>query len=259
MLIFILIPMLLILGYSLITTTSSGVIKLTFENIRRCFEPMYLKIIARSFITAICATVLCFIIGYPIAVILSDDTFKRKSTLIFMLLAPMWMNFLLRTYAWLTILEKNGIINRFLSFLRLPNINILYTDAAVMLGMVYNFLPFMILPIYTVISKIDKKLLEASEDLGAGKRQTFMKVIFPLSLPGVLSGTIMVFMPAVTTFVITRLLGGGKTSMIGNVIEQQFLSARNWAFGSALSAILMLFILICVYIANRKGKLEGIV
>ena len=166
----------------------------------------------------------------------------------------MWMNFLLRTYAWMTLLERRGLINTFLSWLRLAPLNLLYTQEAVVLGMVYNFLPFMVLPIYSVLSKIDQQLIEAAEDLGADSVTVFRKIIFPLSLPGVISGITMVFMPAVTTFVISRLLGGGQFTLIGNLIEQQFLYVGDWNFGSAISMVMMLVILLSMGVMSRYDK-----
>lgn len=167
---------------------------------------------------------------------------------------PMWMNFLLRTYAWMTLLEKNSVINVVLNFLHLPQMNILYTNQAVVLGMVYNFLPFMVLPIYSVLVKIDKSVLEAAEDLGANYIVTLKRVILPLSIPGVISGITMVFMPAVTTFVISRLLGGGHYTLIGNLIEQQFIFVGDWNFGSAISFVLTVIILISMGIMRKYDK-----
>jgi len=250
--VFTIIPLVLV-GVYAFTASYNGTLQISFENIKEVFNPLYLRIIGYSFWVAFITTVLCLILGYPASYILSGNTFKHKNTLIFLLLVPMWMNFLLRTYSWLTLLENNGIINSFLVFLNLPKMQLLYTDTAVYLGMVYNFLPFMILPIHSVLSKIDKKLIEASEDLGASKSEIFRKVIFPLSLPGVFSGVIMVFMPAVTTFVITRLLGGGKKEMIGNVIEQQFIIAGNWGLGAAFSLLLLAIILGCMCFLNKRG------
>jgi len=163
---------------------------------------------------ALFSTVICLIIGYPAAMVMAGNAFERKSVVLLLFVVPMWMNFLLRTYAWLTILERNGVINVLLANLNLPSLNILYTEGAVVLGMVYNFLPFMVLPIYSVLSKIDRGVVEAAGDLGANSLQVFAKVIFPLSLPGVVSGVTMVFMPALTTFVISRLLGGGQFTLI---------------------------------------------
>ena len=257
MIVFIVVPLFLIVGYSVISINSNGVFQLDFSNLSKCFEPIYLRIIGFSFFTALMSTVLCFLLGYPMALILAGNTFKRKNTLLFLILAPMWMNFLLRTYAWLTILEKNGIINKFLGIFGIAPLHLIYTTGSVMLGMVYNFLPFMILPIYSVVTKIDNNLIEAANDLGASKVDIFRKITFPLSLPGVFSGIIMVFMPAVTTFVITRLLGGGQNEMIGNVIEQQFIVSGDWAFGSSISVLLMVIILICTAITNKYDLEEG--
>jgi spermidine/putrescine transport system permease protein len=170
---------------------------------------------------------------------------------------PMWMNFLLRTYSWMTLLEKNGPLNSILSALSLPTINILYTETAVVLGMVYNFLPFMILPIYSVVSRLDKSLIEAAQDLGCNDVKVFKRVTLPLSLPGVISGITMVFMPAVTTFVISRLLGGAQFMLIGNLIERQFLSSGDWGFGSALSIILMLLILLSMGVMSKYDREYG--
>src|SRR5699024_4535886 len=164
---------------------------------------------------------------------------------------PMWMNFLLRTYAWTTLLGRNGIINSIIKALGFEPLKLIYTDSAILLGMVYNFLPFMVLPIYTILIKIDKNLIEAAEDLGAGKLEVFSRVIFPLSIPGVVSGFTMVFMPAVSTFIISCFLGGGKYMLIGNLIEQQFLWSGDWHFGSAISIIMMIFILISMSITTR--------
>lgn len=250
MLVFTLTPLFLVAWYAIY---DNG---FTLSHISAVFEPIYLRIILYSFWVAFLTTVICLGFGFPIAVILSGDTFKHKNALLFLLLAPMWMNFLLRTYSWLTLLENNGIINNIIAFFGFERQQLLYTETSVYLGMVYNFLPFMVLPIHSVISKIDNKIIEAARDLGASKKEILRKIIFPLSLPGVFSGILMVFMPAVTTFVITRLLGGGKKEMIGNIIEQQFIVSGNWGLGAALSLVLMIIILFCVYLLNRKS-VEG--
>jgi spermidine/putrescine transport system permease protein len=189
--------------------------------------------------------------------ILASKEYSRHKTLSILFIIPMWMNFLLRTYAWLTLLEKNGIINSILSFFSLPKINILYTNTAVVLGMVYNFLPFMILPIYTVLMKIDRRLIEAAQDLGGNSFTVFRRITVPMSIPGVMSGITMVFMPAVTTFVISKLLGGGQYALIGNLIERQFLQVYDWNFGSAISIIMMIFILISIAIMSRFDEDKG--
>ncbi|NMA69801.1 MAG: ABC transporter permease [Desulfitobacterium sp.] len=253
MLIFTIIPLILVFYFSFFESGPDG-IKFTTEYIERVFEPIYLKVIFRSFALAVISTIFCLVLGYPMAMILASRELKRRDFLIVLFVVPMWMNFLARTYAWMTLLENNGIINQILMALSLPTISILYTDKAVILGMVYNFLPFMVLPIYSVLSKIDRSIIEAAEDLGANPLRTFFKVIFPLSLPGVLSGIIMVFMPAVTTFVISRLLGGGQYMLIGNLIEQQFLTTGDWGFGSSLSLILMLILLLTMGIMSKTDK-----
>jgi len=189
-------------------------------------------------------------IGYPAAYLLTRVNEKNKGLLILLFILPMWMNMLLRTYAWMTILGNTGLINSFLSLINLPNVNLLYNNSAVILGMVYNFLPFMVFPIYTALNKMDRSLIEAAEDLGADSFTIFRKVIFPLSLPGVVSGIVMVFMPAVSTFVIPRLLGGGKNVLIGNLIEKLFLVTRDWNFGAALSMIILVIIFISIKILN---------
>ncbi len=255
MVLFIIVPILLVFYYGFTVETSAGV-QFSLENFKRFFEPVYLVVLLRSFGLAAISTIICLLLGYPLAMILAGKDFKRKNVMLLLLMVPMWMNFLLRTYAWLTLLEKKGIINNFLSMLNLPTINIIYTTKAVVLGMVYNFLPFMVLPIYTVLSKIDKSVIEAAEDLGANSLTTFKKVIFPLSLPGVISGITMVFMPAVTTFIISRLLGGGHYKLIGNLIEQQFLSVYDWNFGSAISIIMMIIILISMAVLSKYEQIR---
>ena len=208
---------------------------------------------------ALLCTVLCLIIGYPVAMILAGNTFKRRNLLLFLVIAPMWMNFLLRTYAWLSILETNGVLNKLLGLFGLGPVKLLYNQGAVLLGMVYNYLPFMILPIYSVLTKMDGSLLQAASDLGANRAKAFRRVVLPLSLPGVFSGITMVFMPAVTTFVITNLLGGRKYMMIGNIIEKQFLETGNWGFGAALSLVLIIVILVSMLLSDRLQleKSEG--
>lgn len=250
MLIFILIPLLLVFYYSITIKTPDGM-SFSVENYKKFLQPIYIKVLLRSVWFAMISTVVCLIIGYPAAMILCSREKNRKNTLILLFVIPMWMNFLLRTYAWMTLLQNKGWINSFLSSLGLPQLNLLYTSEAVILGMVYNFLPFMVLPIYSVLGKIDKSVIEAAEDLGASTFTVFRKVIFPLSLPGVISGITMVFMPAVTTFVISRLLGGNHYSLIGNLIEDQFVFAGDWNFGSSLSIVMMILILISMGIMSR--------
>jgi spermidine/putrescine transport system permease protein len=248
---FTVIPLALIVFYAF---TERGSWSFTLANLERVMDPLYIDVFLHSLYLAFASTVLCFVIGYPMAMIMASSKVKYRNMLVLLIVIPMWMNFLLRTYAWMTILERKGIINQALSMLNLPSINILYTDYAVMLGMVYNFLPFMILPIYSVMMKMDKSLLEAAGDLGANWWTSFRKITFPLSLAGVYAGTLMVFMPAVTTFVISRLLGGGQYMLIGNMMEQQFLAVGDWNFGSALSIFMMMIILVSIAFMGRYQK-----
>lgn len=248
--IFIIAPIILIFMYSF-QGADGG---FTLENFTRFFnfsDPTYLKVLWRSIYLAAISTVICLLLGYPMAYILSKLPSHIRGVLSFLFVLPMWMNFLLRTYAWMTLLERTGIINTFLTNLGLPTWDIMYTQGAVILGNVYNFLPFMILPIYNVLIKIDKSVLEASADLGGNGSVTFRKVIFPLSIPGVISGISMTFMPAVTTFVISKLLGGGQNALIGDLIENQFKVTGDWGFGSAMSVILMVLILAAMHIMQR--------
>ncbi len=247
---FIVIPLLMILFFSLTIDSGSGY-SFSTENFQRLMNPQYIRIFGRSLSLALISTVVCLLIGYPVAYIVAKMPENKRNLIIMLFILPMWMNFLLRTYAWLPILGKNGIINNFLGIFGLEPIQFLYTNGAILLGMIYNFLPFMILPIYTILSKIDQNLINAASDLGANKKQTFIRVILPLSIPGVISGITMVFMPAVSTFVISRLLGGGKEMLIGNVIEQQFTTMSDWHFGSALAIILMILILISMALMSR--------
>ena len=250
---FIVIPLILIVFFSF-TKQVDGRYMFTLDNFDKFFNVMYFKVVRWSLVLAFISTVLCLIVGYPTAYIISKAKPSRRATLLLLCILPMWMNFLLRTYAWSAILGKNGFINTLLGMVGLGPINILYTDAAVLLGMVYNFLPFMILPIHTILSKMDQDLINAAKDLGANNFQVFTKVIFPLSLPGVISGITMVFMPAVSTFVISKLLGGGQFYLIGNLIEQEFMSVGDWHFGSAISIFMMIIILISMAIMNKYSS-----
>ncbi|HHQ4187736.1 TPA: ABC transporter permease [Clostridium perfringens] len=251
--IFIVIPLLLIVFFSF-TSKVDGRFVFSFENFQRLFEPIYFTVFIRSIWLAVLSTVLCLILGYPIAYMISKLPIKRRNMLILLFILPMWMNFLLRTYAWMAILGRDGLINTLLGYIGIGPIKMLYTDGAILLGMVYNFLPFMVIPIYTVLIKIDKNLVNAAYDLGANKAQAFRKVILPLSIPGIISGITMVFMPAVSNFVIPSLLGGGKYMLVGNLIEQQFTTIGNWNFGSALSIFMMILILISMAFMSKYEK-----
>lgn len=249
--IFIVIPLLLVVYYSFTQTSGDGHVSFTLNNYKEVFNPLFYKVFVRSFALSAIATIACILIGYPVAYIISKMDISKGATLILLFILPMWMNFLLRTYAWVAILGKNGLLNTFLGWFGIPHTSILYTNTAILLGMVYNFLPFMVLPIFNSLSKMDNDLINAARDLGANSFQVFTKVIFPLSLPGVVSGITMVFMPAVTTFAISRLLGGGKFMLIGDLIEQQFTVVGDWNFGSAVSIFMMIIILISMAVMSR--------
>lgn len=250
---FIVIPLILIVFFSF-TKQVDGRYMFTLDNFDKFFNVMYFKVVRRSLVLAFISTVLCLIVGYPTAYIISKAKPSKRATLLLLCILPMWMNFLLRTYAWMAILGRDGLINTLLGYIGIGPIKMLYTDGAILLGMVYNFLPFMVIPIYTVLIKIDKNLVNAAYDLGANKAQAFRKVILPLSIPGIISGITMVFMPAVSNFVIPNLLGGGKYMLVGNLIEQQFTTIGNWNFGSALSIFMMILILISMAFMSKYEK-----
>ncbi|HJH62215.1 MAG TPA: ABC transporter permease [Firmicutes bacterium] len=263
MALFVVAPIVMVVVYAF---TTAG-----FEPTASNFTGMgtYVSIFARSFQLALIATVICLLIGYPISYVMAKEGpgFQRVATVLIML--PMWVNFLLRTYSWMAILENNGLLNQLFDAIGLFDLinglfgtdltyfRMIRTQGAVVLGMVYNYLPFMILPIYSVILKLDRSLLEAAQDLGANSAYVFRRVIFPLSLPGVLSGVTMVFVPSVSTFAISRLLGGGTHMMLGDLIEQQFLGgAYNPHLGSAIALVMMLIVIVCMWVMNRFGQGE---
>ncbi len=246
--IFVIVPLLMIIYYAF----QDGDGQLSLAQFQRFFSSSSLITLFKSVRIAGIATILCLLLAYPVAYIMSRMKTRFQPTAMMLVVIPMWMNFLLRTYSWITILSRNGILNQFLESIGLSKMDMLYTEGAVILGMVYNFLPFMILPIYTALEKMDQSLIEAAADLGANKVQTFTKVIFPLSLPGVASGISMVFIPALSTFEITMLLGGNKTNLIGNIIEQQFTVTGNWSYGSAMAVILMVFLVISLIISKDE-------
>jgi len=263
MALFVVIPIILIVVYAF--TNTEG--QFTLTNFSHISD--YAVVFGRSLLLALVATIICLIIGYPVAYFLSKFGQSSQRVIIMLIMLPMWINFLLRTYSWMSLLENTGLINRFLAAIgvfRLINsifgtdieyIQMINTQGAVILGMVYNYLPFMILPIYSVIVKIDKSVIEAAQDLGANSVRVFTKVIFPLSLSGVISGITMVFVPSVSTFIISRLLGGGMQILLGDLIEMQFLgSAYNPHLGSAISLIMMIIVVICMSIMNKFGEGE---
>jgi len=252
--IFIIVPLFMVIYYAL-TNKSDGV---DLTNLSLITEPVYRRALWVSIKLSFISTVVCLILSYPLAMILKGKNIKNNSFIITIFILPMWMNFLLRTIAWQNILEKNGLLNSLLSFLHLPAQHWINTSTAIVIGMVYNFLPFMILPIYNSLIKIDQNVINAARDLGANSFYTFTKVIFPLSLPGVISGITMVFVPSLTTFAISTILGGSKINLIGNLIEQKFLQTNNWHAGSALSLVLMVIILISMTIVNKyDNESEG--
>lgn len=244
---FIIAPLIMVLYYAL--TDSTGAF--TLNNVAAL--PDYTATILLSVLYGFAATLICLVIGYPFAYFLTKTKMSLQRLFFLMVMIPMWMNFLIRTYSWMTILGDSGIINTILNACGINSLKLINTGGAVILGMVYNFLPYMILPIYSIMNKMDNSLVEAAQDLGSSRAQVFRKVIMPLSLPGVLSGITMVFVPCVSTFYITQKLGGGQIVLIGDVIETQFQSANNYNLGASLSFVLMILILICLGIMNHFG------
>ncbi|MBU5471303.1 ABC transporter permease [Falcatimonas sp. MSJ-15] len=247
---FIVLPLIMVVYYGLTDNTGS----FTLDNLTEILVDYNYKALWLALGLSLISTLICLILAYPLAMILKKISLNQHSFIILLFILPMWMNFLLRTLAWQTLLERNGVINSILSMLNLPKLNIINTPYAIILGMVYNFLPFMVLPIYNVIVKIDPNVINAGKDLGASNVQVFTKIILPLSVPGIISGITMVFIPALTTFVISDLLGGGKILLIGNVIEQEFTQAGNWHVGSGMSLVLMIFILLSMAILAKYDK-----
>ncbi|MBQ7661500.1 MAG: ABC transporter permease [Clostridia bacterium] len=250
---FIAAPMLFVLYYSF--TDASGAF--STENLRLLLDAKYLTIFLRSMAFALVATVICLLVAYPLAYAISRATPRAQKVYMMLIMLPMWMNFLIRTYSIMAILEDNGFLNTILNSLGIPSVHIINTSAAVIFGMIYNYLPYMVLPIYTVLSRLDVRLLEASADLGCTPAQTFTRVVMPLSRSGVVSGVTMVFVPSVSTFYISQKLGGAKYDLIGDSIERQFQSAYNYNLGAAMSLVLMVIILISMAIMNRYSDGEG--
>lgn len=258
----IVVPMLMIVMYAF-TQKGNDVVtfRLTLDNFIYFFsDPIFVSVLKNSLVIAVVTTVICIFLGYPMAYLISQASDRWKVILVLLITVPMWINMLVRTYAWVGILQENGIINNLLGLMGIGPVKLLNTDFAVILGMVYNFIPFMILQIYTALSKMDPSYLEAASDLGANKVESFLRITLPLSLPGVLSGITLVFLPAVSSFFIPKLLGGGQYVLIGNVIESQFLISGNWNFGSAISLIMAVIIMISMYITkkvDREGQSKG--
>ena len=251
-LLFIVLPLLFVLWTGL--TDARG--NLTLENISTVLQSEYLRALGLSVELALISTLICLVLAYPLCLILREKKESRGLLVFLLFLLPLWMNSLLTTMAWQTIMEKHGLINMFLASLGLPEVHLINTSAAIIIGMVYNFLPYMVLPLYVSISRIDESIIEAARDLGAGTFQTLRHVLLPLSLPGIVSGSTMVFIPALTTFVISALLGGNKVLLVGNIIEQEFTAAYDWQLGSALSMVLMVFIILNILLEafNDSGE-----
>lgn len=251
---FVIAPMFFVVYYSF--TNSAG--EITFENITELGK--YTDTFLRSIWFGILATIICLVLAYPIAYIIAQTSSNTQRTLVALVMLPMWMNFLIRTYSWMAILQDTGIINTFLSKVGIDTVRMINTPGAVILGMVYNFLPFMILPLYSVMAKLDRSVIEAAQDLGGNRLDIVRKVILPLSMPGIASGLTMVFVPSVSTFYISQKLGGGSFDLIGDVIERQFQQAYNYNLGASISLVLMVLILLCMAFLTRfTSDEEGMV
>ncbi len=253
-LIFTIIPLALVVFFAL--TNEDG--NFTLENLFQMSD--YMSVLFRSIIFAIIATVVCLVIAFPAAYIISRAKSMNQSSLIILVMVPMWISFLLRTYAWMTLLEPNGLINKLFGLIGLGPFELINTPGAVILGMVYNYLPFMILPLHSVMTKIEQHTIEAAQDLGCSKMTLVKKIILPLSMPGISTGIVAVFVPSVSTFVISRMLGGGTNDLIGDFIESQFLgNSYNPHLGSAMSLVLMVIVLFMMSLFNQFGEEEGAV
>ncbi|WP_174855835.1 spermidine/putrescine ABC transporter permease PotB [Vibrio taketomensis] len=256
---FVLVPNLMIIGTSFLTRDEANLIEMTFtfDNYLRLMDPLYAKVVAHSFYMAIVATVLCLIIGYPFAYIVAKMPEKWRPFMLFLVIVPFWTNSLIRTYGLKIVLGTQGILNKGLLALDIIDkpLRLMYTETAVMIGLVYILLPFMILPLYSAIEKLDGTYIEAAKDLGANKFQTFTKVILPLTMPGIIGGCLLVLLPALGMFYISDLLGGAKNLLIGNVIKSQVLNARDWPFGAATSIALTFAMAVMLYAYYRAGKL----
>jgi spermidine/putrescine transport system permease protein len=256
--ILIVIPLFMILLYAFTKTGNSLLnIQFTLENFVKFADEVYVEVFIKSLKLGILTVLICLVLGYALAYVICLFSEKVQNVLILLVTIPMWINMLLRTYAWMSILSENGLVNMFLQKLGIEPLNMMYTDFSVMIGMICNFLPFMIIPIHTSLSKMDKSLTEASYDLGANKLQTFRRVVFPQSIPGVINGVIMVFLLAISSFVIPKLLGGGQYVLIGNLIENQFISIGDWNLGSAISLILAIIIIAAVSFMKKLDRDEG--
>ncbi|KAB0303744.1 spermidine/putrescine ABC transporter permease PotB [Vibrio fortis] len=257
--IFVMIPNIMIIGTSFLTRDEANLIEMTFtlDNYVRLADPLYFKVLAHSFYMAIVATLLCLVIGYPFAYIVAKMPVKWRPFMLFLVIVPFWTNSLIRTYGLKIVLGTQGVLNKSLMALEIIDkpMRIMYTETAVMIGLVYILLPFMILPLYSAIEKLDDTYIEAAKDLGANKLQTLLKVILPLTMPGIIGGCLLVLLPALGMFYISDLLGGAKNLLIGNVIKSQVLNARDWPFGAATSIALTAAMAVMLYAYYRAGKL----
>ncbi|WP_438480652.1 ABC transporter permease [Oleiharenicola lentus] len=255
---FVIVPMLILFVYSFCTRDDLGrvVFSFTLENYARVFDPVYLKILGRSVGYAALTTAICVAIGYPVAWFMARQRESVRNKLLLLVMIPFWTSFLIRTYAWIAILKSEGLMNGLLQWARVISVplDILYTPTAVVIGLVYAYLPFMILPIYGSAEKLDQSLVEAAYDLGAGPIRAFSKVIIPLTWPGISAGILLVFVPAIGMFAITDLMGGAQVPMIGNVIQNQFFRARNWPFGAALGVVFTLMFIVAYVLVQRRAS-----
>ncbi|MDJ0555824.1 MAG: ABC transporter permease [Microcoleaceae cyanobacterium MO_207.B10] len=258
LLIFFIIPLLIVLIYSFLERgTYGGVVwEFTLDNYQRLTQGIYWTIFWRSLFLAFITTIICLLISYPLAFFVATRKQPWRNVLLMLVIIPFWTNFLVRTYAWIVLLRSEGVFNTALQSLHLINepLTLIFTPFAVTIGLVYGYLPFMILPLYATIERLDFSLLEAAQDLGANDLRTFFRVVIPLTMPGIIAGCLLVFIPAFGAFITPDILGGAKTMMVGNLIQNQFLEARNWPFGSALSILLMIIILIPVIIYFRISE-----
>ncbi len=256
MAIFVIVPLIMVIYYAL--TNDAG--EFTLENVFMIGR--YSSVYGRSPLLAAEATIICLVIAFPVGYFLSRLQVNKQHIMLMLVMLPMWMNFLLRTYAWMTLLENNGLINRLLGLFGIGPFHMINTSGAVVLGMVYNYLPYMILPLYTAMTKIDQSIIEAAQDLGANTRRIVTRVLLPLSTPGIATGITMVFVPSVSTFVISRMLGGGSNLLIGDLIELQFLgNSYNFHVGSAMSLVLMVIVLLCMSFTSSfdESEMEGVI
>jgi spermidine/putrescine transport system permease protein len=255
--ILIVLPLILVTGLSFLSRGTYGqvIFKLNFTNYTRLFDALYGKVMIFSLGVGVGTTVICLLVGYPLAYFLAHAPTKQRSLLLFLILLPFWTNFIIRIFAWMIILRSGGLLDSILQWLHITQapLYILYTPTAVLIGMVYEFLPFMVLPLYTSLEKIENSLLEAAADLGAPPWRAFLRVTLPLSVPGMIAGTILTFIPAMGMFVVPDILGGAKTILIGNVIRNQFLTTRDWPFGAAASMVLMVMTMVLTLYYTRKA------